>query len=485
MVLKGFLKNVQKLMHDDPGTISNKQIIRQLSWLLFLKVYDYKEKEREALNPQYKSVIPEKYRWRNWTINLEDDSSLTGRELLKFINEELIPSLKKIECKKNSPMHEKIVYYTVKDIKNYSKDGYIFKAVIIELNSIKLSNKVECDQIAHEFKENLMDLFRNTGTKEFFTPIGICDFIAETLNPKIGNDVMDFCCGTGGLLKSILELQSKQIESKEDYEKFVNSIYGIEKNSTFYILCIINLLLHGINEPHIYHQDAFEDKTLNLLSDKKFKTIVLNPPFEGSTDTDWEHEILENKKLEDNFLELAMEYLDDYGQAAIIMSDDFFTETGVNKRQIKEKLFKKFNLHTIIRLPPTVFAPYSNVKTNILFFCNNGTTKKTWFYRLDLPEGYKSFSLNNPIELKHFKEIESWIENKHEIEVNGNYKAKKCSIDEIKLNEYRLNYCNIPYVKNSLPPEELIDNYLEKTEEYSKEINKALKNIKNELNKEE
>lgn len=481
MLIKGLLKKVRKLMHDDPGLTQNKQISEQLAWLFFLKIYDYKETEWENKNNKYQSIIPENLRWRNWAIQQDDETTLTGRELLKFVNIQLLPGLKNIKYNQNSPMHEKIIYYIFQNIENHSKDGYILKAVINEFNNIQLNNPEDCENLANHYTDALIDFLKFSDTKEYYTPKGICDFIAQELNPKTEGQVMDLCCGTGGLLYSILKIQEEKLETTEQWDAYNHHVHGIEKNCLPYLTCVTNLLLHGVDEPHIYHRDAFSEKTLKLLENRKFKTIVLNPPFEGTTDKDWEHEILENKKLEDNFLELAMEYLDSYGQAAIIISDDFFSESGLKKRQIKEKLFKEYNLHTVIRLPPTVYAPYTKVKTNILFFCNNGNTKKTWFYRLDMPEGYKTFSLENPIELKHFEKLSEWMKDKHEIIINGNYKAKKCSIDEIKLNEYKLTYCNIPYIKNSLPPEELIDNYLTESKQYSKEINETLDRIKNKI----
>ena len=313
---------------------------------------------------------------------------------------------------------------------------------------------------------------------EFYTPRAVTDFMAKMINPQIGENVADFACGTGGFLTSWLNELKNKIQTTEDQEKYATSIYGIEKKPFPYTLCITNMLLHDIDVPQIYHDNSLTKDVLNYTEDDQFEVILMNPPYGGHEKTEVKNHFpsdLASSETADLFMSVIMYRLKKNGRAAVILPDGFLFGTDNAKVAIKKKLLSEFNLHTVIRMPHSVFAPYTSITTNILFFDKTGPTSETWFYRLDMPEGYKNFSKTKPMELKHFAPAMDWWENREEISIDGFDKSKKYTVEEIIEKNYNIDLCGYPHEEEEiLPPKELIQQYQEKRASLNADIDRIL-----------
>ena len=291
----------------------------------------------------------------------------------------------------------------------------------------------------------------------------------------------DFACGTGGFLTSWIKELTPKIKSTEDQKAFDNSIYGIEKKQFPYILCITNMLLHGIDTPRIYHDNSLTRDVLDYTDEDKFDVVLMNPPYGGSEKNDVKQHFpsdLASSETADLFMSVIMYRLKENGRAAVILPDGFLFGEDNAKVAIKKKLLNEFNLHTIIRMPHSVFAPYTSITTNILFFDHTKPTEDVWFYRLDMPEGYKNFSKTKPMELKHFNPVIEWWNDRKEINIDGFDKAKKYTKDQIVEKNYNLDLCGYPHEEEEiLPPKDLIKQYLEKRASLNAEIDRTLSQI--------
>jgi type I restriction enzyme M protein len=305
--------------------------------------------------------------------------------------------------------------------------------------------------------------------------------MAQMIKPQIGEQVADFACGTGGFLTSWLKELQKQVKTTEDQEAFNNSIYGIEKKQFPYMLCITNMLLHDIDIPQVYHSNSLLRDVLDYTDDDKFDVILMNPPYGGNEKAEVKNHFpddLASSETADLFMSVIMYRLKKKGRAAVILPDGFLFGTDNAKVAIKTKLLREFNLHTIIRMPHSVFAPYTSITTNILFFDNTKPTEDIWFYRLDMPDGYKNFSKTKPMKLEHFSPAIEWWNNREEINIDGFDKAKKYSAQEIADRNYNIDLCGYPHEEEEiLPPDELIRQYQEKRASLNADIDRILAEI--------
>lgn len=481
MSISNFVKRIRDIMRNDAGINGDAQRIEQMAWMLFLKVYDAKENDWKFDDETYKSIIPENCRWRNWAVDDRSGNAMTGDTLLDFVNNTLFPSLKKIEVNKETPIKKSIVRTTFEDANNYMKDGVLLRQVINVIDELDLSDYDEIHAFG-EIYENILKELQSAGSSgEFYTPRAVTDFMAKMINPQIGEKCADFACGTGGFLTSWLKELSPKVVTTADQEKYDNSIYGIEKKQFPYMLCITNMLLHGIDVPTIYHGNSLLNDVLDYTEDDQFDVILMNPPYGGSEKNDVKNHFpsdLASSETADLFMSVIMYRLKKNGRAAVILPDGFLFGTDNAKVAIKKKLFSEFNLHTVIRMPHSVFAPYTPITTNILFFDRTEPTKETWFYRLDMPDGYKNFSKTKPMELKHFAPVMEWWNNREEITVEGFDKSKKYTVEEIAEKNYNIDLCGYPHEEEEiLPPKELIQQYQEKRASLNADIDHILAQI--------
>lgn len=467
-------------MRNDAGINGDAQRIEQIAWMLFLKVYDAKEDDWEFNEDDYTSIIPEECRWRNWAHD-ESGKGMTGDALLNFVNNTVFPTLKKLEVTPQTPIRKAIVKTTFEDANQYMKDGVLLRQVLNVIDELDLSDYEESHAFGEIYESILKELQSAGSSGEFYTPRAVTDFMAKMIKPQIGEKCADFACGTGGFLTSWLKELSELKDSADDIEKINNSVYGIEKKQFPYMLCVTNLLLHDIDIPRIYHDNTLLYDVLDYTDKDKFDVILMNPPYGGSEKNEVKNHFpsdLASGETADLFMSVIMYRLKGNGRCAVILPDGFLFGTDNAKVAIKKKLFSEFNLHTIVRMPHSVFAPYTSITTNILFFDNAGATKETWFYRLDMPEGYKNFSKTKPMKLEHFAPAMDWWNNREEIIVDEFPKAKKYTATEIAELNYNIDLCGYPHEEEEiLAPQDLIKNYREKRASLDADIDRVLGEI--------
>ena len=480
--LSGFVKRLRDIMRNDAGINGDAQRIEQITWLLFLKVYDAKEQDWEFDDEDYQSIIPEPCRWTSWAHDDKSGSAMTGDTLLDFVNNTLFPTLKNLPVNADTSVKKAIVQSTFADANNYMKDGVLLRQVINVIDELDLSDYEENHAFGEIYESILKELQSAGSAGEFYTPRAVTDFMARMIRPRIGEHMADFACGTGGFITSWLKELKTQIKTTEDTEKYNQSIYGIEKKQFPYMLCITNLLLHDLDLPQVYHENSLLRDVLDYTEEDQFDVILMNPPYGGSEKSDVKNHFpndLASSETADLFMSVIMYRLAKGGRAAVILPDGFLFGTDNAKVNIKKKLLGEFNLHTVIRMPSSVFSPYTSITTNILFFDRTGPTEETWFYRLDMPEGYKHFSKTKPMKLEHFAPAVEWWDNRRELTVDEFDKAKKFTARQLAEElGYNLDQCGYPHEEEEiLAPLDLIQRYEEERASLNAEIDRVLAEI--------
>lgn len=482
--LTGFVKRLRDIMRNDAGINGDAQRIEQIAWMLFLKVYDAKEQDWEWDDEDYTSIIPEECRWQNWAHDDKSGTVLTGDKLLDFVNNKLFPTLKNLPVDASTPIKKAIVQTTFADANNYMKDGVLLRQVVNVIDELDFSDYEESHAFGEIYETILKELQSAGSAGEFYTPRAVTDFMAQVIQPRIGETMADFACGTGGFIVSWLKELHKQVKTTEDEEAYSNSIYGIEKKQFPYMLCVTNLLLHGLDVPQVYHSNTLLHDVLDYTESDKVDVILMNPPYGGSEKADVKNHFpgdLASSETADLFMSVIMYRLKKNGRAAVILPDGFLFGTDNAKVNIKKKLLREFNLHTIIRLPGSVFSPYTSITTNILFFDNTHPTEETWFYRLDMPEGYKHFSKTKPMKPEHFQPVLDWWNDRQETVEDGFDKAKKFTAQQLTEElGYNLDQCGYPHEEEEiLAPMDLIQCYEEQRASLNAEIDRVLEQITN------
>lgn len=484
--LSGFIKRLRDIMRNDAGINGDAQRIEQITWMLFLKVYDAKESDWEMNEDDYTSIIPNECRWINWAHDDKTGVALTGDDLLDFVNNTLFPTLKNLAVTRETPIKKAIVQTVFQDANNYMKDGVLLRQVINVIDEIDFGDYNESHAFGEIYETILKELQSAGSSGEFYTPRAVTDFMAKMIEPKIGETMADLACGTGGFITSWLKELHQKVETVADEEAYSSSIYGIEKKQFPYMLAVTNMLLHDLDVPQIYHDNTLLRDVLDYTDGDKFDVILMNPPYGGSEKADVKSHFpadLASSETADLFMSVIMYRLKDKGRAAVILPDGFLFGMDNAKLNIKKKLLNEFNLHTIIRLPSSVFSPYTSITTNILFFDKTGPTKETWIYRLDKPEGYKNFSKTKPMKLEHFEPVISWWHEREEIIVDDFDKAKKFTREELEEKYgYNLDLCGYPHEEEViLAPHDLIHQYQEERASLNAEIDRVLEEIEKRL----
>ncbi|UVL64391.1 N-6 DNA methylase [Pseudomonas sp. B21-032] len=432
MNLSSTIKSIQDIMRKDDGVDGDAQRLGQLTWMLFLKVFDQREEEWEDDIAGYQSPIPERFRWRNWAAYKADGEGkkkpqIAGSEVISFVNNELFPSLKDQIDADRSPQH-KVIREVFRDANNYMKSGPQMLAVIEKLeDAINFHDFKTRSSLGDVYEQMLNDLRGAGNAGEFYTPRAITAFMADRVNPRLDKReaVMDPACGTGGFLTAAIDHFRNQLtikSSAEDKRAIEELIHGIEKKQLPHLLCTTNMLLHGIDVPsQIEHKNTLGIGWNEWNANNKVDCIITNPPFGGYEDdgvgSDYPAD-LRTRETADMFMALIIKkLLKEHGRAAVVLPDGFLFGDGI-KGALKKLMLRDCKLHTIIRLPKGVFAPYTTIKTNLLFFTKGATvddgtehfhTDTIWFYEHPYPAGYKSYSKTKPIRLEEFKpELEWW-----------------------------------------------------------------------------
>lgn len=422
MNISSTIKSIQDIMRKDDGVDGDAQRIGQLTWMLFLKVLDQREEEWEDDDPKYQSALPSEYRWRNWAAYVagpdgKKKPQIQGSELTAFVNNQLFPALKEIEVGEH-PMR-KVIRQVFEDSNNYMKNGSLMLAVIEKLDEAINFHDFKTRANLGDVYEQLLNDLRSAGNAgEFYTPRAITQFMVERVNPSLAKreTVLDPACGTGGFLTAAIDHFHHQIDthsSPEDQRAIDALIHGMEKKQLPHLLCTTNMLLHGIDVPSRIKRGNTLGRPWNDWSaNEKVDCLVTNPPFGGYEDdgvgTDYPSD-LKTRETADMFMALIVKKLlkDDGGRGAVVLPDGTLFGDGI-KGKLKELLLRECNLHTVIRLPKGVFAPYTSIKTNLLFFTKGKPTEIIWFYEHPYPPGYKSYSKTKPIDYREFKAEQDW-----------------------------------------------------------------------------
>lgn len=475
MSLSTLIKTIQDIMRKDVGVDGDAQRISQMVWLLFLKIFDDKEKEWEVTNSNYKSPLPNRFKWSTWAANDEGD---TGEELIDFVNNDLFPALKKLSNTAGVSPHGKVIGSVFEDAYNYMKSGTLLRQVINTIQGDVDFNSSSDRHLFNDIYEKILSDLQSAGNAgEYYTPRAVTQFMVDILNPQLGEKVFDPACGTGGFLVNVIEHKKKQFKTPDDIAKLQDNILGIEKKPLPHMLAMTNMMLHGIDVPsNIRHDNTLSRPLKDYGPKDRVDIIITNPPFGGVEEDGIEKNFpkkYQTRETADLFMALIMHLLKpNTGKAAVVLPDGFLFGEGV-KTNLKRELLNEFNLHTIVRLPKGVFSPYTGINTNVLFFEKGEPTKNVWFFEHPYPEGYKSYSRSKPLRIEEFDLEKKWWKKR----VQNEY-AWKVPVKEIEENNYNLDFKN-PYFVDEihLDPKKLMLQY----EDISKKLNETRELLKHEL----
>lgn len=462
--VSGIIKSIQDIMRKDVGVDGDAQRISQLVWLFFLKIVDDREYELELTEDDYKSPLPEKLRWRNWA---KDPEGETGEKLLDFVNLELFPILKtKLKINGEDGKRALVIKNVFEDAYNYMKSGTLLRQVVNKICEINFNASGDRHTFGSIYEQILKDLQSAGNAGEFYTPRAVTTFIVNRVAPKLDETVLDPACGTGGFLTNVIEYKREHfVKSPADEEILVKSIHGVEKKALPHMLCITNMILHGIDVPiNIKHDNTLARPLRDYTPSDRVNVIVTNPPFGGMEEDGIENNFpatFRTRETANLFLTLIIHILKNEGRAAVVLPDGFLFGEGIQTR-IKEKLLAECNLHTIMRLPNGVFNPYTGIKTNILFFTKGKPTEHVWYYEHPYPEGVVNYNKTKPMRFEEFQtEIDWWGNEEDGFKVRvENEQAWKISAAAIIERNYNLDIKN-PHVGEQIThdPDELLALY--------------------------
>jgi type I restriction enzyme M protein len=475
MSISATVKTIQDIMRKDAGVDGDAQRISQLVWMLFLKIFDDSEREKELLEDNYRSPIPERFRWRNWAA---DSEGITGDALLDFVND-LFKTLKDLPA--DSDRRALIVRSVFEDAYNYMKSGTLMRQVINKLNEINFNRSTDRHLFGDIYEQILRDLQSAGNAGEYYTPRAVTQFMVDMVDPKLGERLLDPACGTGGFLTCAIEhIRKNYAKSVEDERLLQASIFGVEKKPLPHLLCVTNMLLHRIEEPsQIRHDNTLARPLRDYAQADRVDAIITNPPFGGMEEDGIETNFpaaYRTRETADLFLVLLMHLLKDGGRGALVLPDGTLFGEGV-KTRIKEKLLEECNLHTIVRLPNGVFSPYTGIKTNLLFFTKGEPTKEIWYFEHPYPEGVKSYNKTKPIRIEEFTREKAWWNNREESEL-----AWRAPIEQIKASNYNLDVKNPNRIDDERrDPEELLSEYRRLIDEAAETRNALKQELMNAL----
>ncbi|WP_035235238.1 type I restriction-modification system subunit M [Desulfobacter vibrioformis] len=480
MSLTTLVKSIQDIMRKDVGVDGDAQRISQMVWLIFLKIFDDKEQEWQLTVPNYTSPLPSRFRWSNWAKNPE---GMTGEELVDFVNNDLFPALKNLATKAGVTDRGQVVGSVFEDAYNYMKSGTLLRQVINTIEENLDLNKSGDRHLFNDIYEKILSDLQSAGNAgEYYTPRAVTQFMVDILDPRLGQSILDPACGTGGFLTCAIKHLDRQVKTADDRMRLQASIQGVEKKPLPYMLAMTNMILHGIDVPtSIRHGNTLARQLQSYTPKERIDLVITNPPFGGMEEDGIESNFLkkyQTRETADLFMALIMHRLKhDTGKAAVVLPDGFLFGEGV-KTTLKRELLAEFNLHTIVRLPKGVFAPYTSIATNILFFEKGGPTKDVWFFEHPYPKGYKSYSRSKPLTIAEFDLEKGWWGGAARRGRKTTRHAWKVPAREFAKRNYNLD-CKNPYeIKvNHRDPKELMAEY----QDIVKQLEAAQQALKTEL----
>jgi type I restriction enzyme M protein len=467
--LAATIKSVRDSLRTDAGLYGDTDRLPQLTWLLFLKFLDDHELAQEdEWGDRYEPVVEPPYRWRDWAATGNTTGRLTGDELLDFVNNRLIPYLKALSGPGERDIRT-IIGTIVQGTFNRVRSGYILREVVDKLSAINFNSSDDIHTVSHFYETMLLEMRDAAGDAgEFYTPRPVVRLIVDRLAPKLGDVVLDPACGTCGFLAEAYQRMKDAARTTEQRRELQDSIMGLEKKATPYLLGVMNLLLHGVEQPNVVERNALQTNIRLIKDAERVDVIATNPPFGGAEEEGILNNFPEGMRVKETSL-LFFQYIMAMlkrpgGRCGIVLPNGFLFGDGI-AAEIKKQLLHRFKLHTIVRLPNGVFAPYTSIPTNLLFFeaCAPGDdgpcTHEVWYYEHPLPQGRKSYTKTQSLQFEEFAPLRSWWDNREE-----NERAWRVPVQQIIDNGYNLDFKN-PNTPNDLehmPPEQLVESILQK-----------------------
>ena len=458
MSVRTLVKSIQDIMRQDSGVDGDAQRISQLCWMFFLKIIDDQDQELDLMQTGYKSPIPARFRWRAWAA---DPEGITGEALLAFINNNLFPALKNLRTTGQHGNRGRVVRSVFEDANNYMKSGQLMRQVVNKISGIDFNNLTERQHFGDIYEQILNDLQSAGNAGEYYTPRAVTAFMADRIDPKPGETLFDPACGTGGFLTcSLRHMRDCYVKRPADERKMQAALRAVEKKQLPHMLCVTNMLLHGIEDPSfVRHSNTLSRPYIGWERKDRVDIVLTNPPFggkeEGGIETNFPQHF-RTRETADLFLALIVRLLKPGGRAAVVLPDGSLFGEGV-KTRLKEHLMEECNLHTIVRLPNSVFRPYASIGTNLLFFEKGEETKDVWFYEHLVPEGQKAYSMTKPIKLEHLQPCIDWWGGATRNGRKETNRAWKVTAEEIKARGYNLDIKNPHTAENDHgDPEELL-----------------------------
>jgi type I restriction enzyme M protein len=457
MSVRTTVKSIQDIMRQDTGVDGDAQRIAQLCWMFFLKIIDDQDQELELLSPDYRSPIPAPLQWRTWAA---DPEGITGEALMAFANNDLFPALKTLPVAGPGD-RRRVVRDVFEDAYNYMKSGQLMRQVINKITDVDFNNLSERQHFGEIYEQILNDLQSAGNAGEYYTPRAITAFMADRIDPHPGEVLLDPACGTGGFLTcSIRHMRKNYVRTVEDEERMQQGLRAVEKKQLPHMLCVTNMLLHGIHDPSfVRHDNTLARPYVSYIAADRVDIVLTNPPFGGREEDGIESNFpkqFQTRETADLFLALIVRLLRPGGRAAVVLPDGTLFGEGV-KTRLKEHLLEACNLHTIVRLPNSVFKPYASIGTNLLFFEKGEPTRDIWFYEHRVPEGQKAYSMTKPIRVEHLQPCVEWWGGAERKDRKETDVAWRVTADAIKSRNYNLDIKN-PHIiaDNHGDPEELL-----------------------------
>src|ERR1700688_1150696 len=458
MAVRNTVKSIQDIMRQDSGVDGDAQRISQLCWMFFLKIIDDQDQQLELMQDGYHSPIPAKLRWRSWAA---DPEGITGEELLTFVNIQLFPQLKELAVAGKQGDRRRVVKDVFEDAYNYMKSGQLMRQVINKISGVDFNNLAERQHFGDIYEQVLNDLQSAGNAGEYYTPRAVTAFMVDRVDPHPGEILLDPACGTGGFLTCALRhMRERYVKKVEDEKKMQEALRAAEKKQLPHMLCVTNMLLHGIENPSfVRHDNTLAKPYISYGASDRVDIVLTNPPFGGKEEDGIESNFPQHfrtRETADLFLALIIRLLKSRDGAAVVLPDGSLFGEGV-KTRLKEQLMEECNLHTIVRLPNSVFKPYAGIGTNLLFFEKGEPTKEIWFYEHRVPEGQKAYSMTKPIRIEHLKACADWWGGKKRKGRLETGVAWKVSAAEVKARSYNLDFKNPNTVADDHgDPEELL-----------------------------
>ncbi|MFA5915336.1 MAG: class I SAM-dependent DNA methyltransferase [Burkholderiales bacterium] len=442
MSVRNVVKSIQDIMWKDVGVDGDAQRISQLCWMFFLKIIDDQDQELEQMQDGYRSPIPKRFQWRTWAA---DPEGVTGDELIGFVNDELFPKLKELRGAAGDG-RRRVVRDVFEDAYNYMKSGYLMRQVVNKISAIDFNNLKERQHFGDIYEQILNDLQSAGNAGEFYTPRAVTAFMTERIDPKPGEIFLDPACGTGGFLTCAIDYMRRHfVKTPKQEQKMQQALRAVEKKQLPHMLCVTNMLLHGIEDPSfVRHDNTLARPYISYGQSDRVDIVLTNPPFGGREEDGIESNFpkhFQTRETADLFLALIIRLLKPGGRAAVVLPDGSLFGEGV-KTRLKEHLLEECKLHTIVRLPNSVFKPYASIGTNLLFFEKGESTKEIWFYEHRVPEGQKAYSMTRPIRIEHLKPCADWWGGAKRMGRVENEVAWRVTAEEVKARGYNLDFKN-------------------------------------------